>query len=500
MHQIFYISLDPERAIGIEDLIPSYHILYSEGSQLAIPIANSGVNIKNFPKKHDEKINSTAKMLENPELKNYIQKHTHENPDILVFKNDETIENICKINNFHVINPSYKLGKELENKVNFTKFLDDIGVFEQPEYQLFEKFSELEYDNVTKKFGIEFIVQFIIGHTGSGTFFISSREQLDQLKSQYPLRKGKVSKKIDGFTYTANACITSVGVVIGGISEQITGIPDLTSSPGGTVGNDFSQRHLNDLLRTEIVTKTMEFAEILRAKGHKGIFGLDFIIEKNTNKIYLIEANIRQVSSSTFVSYIQRMNQIVPIMLWHALELVGFDFTHNFDSLSDVDEEWINNHITEFRLSNDKIGLNVKYNQPLNASQVLFRNTKPYPVQILDQFPSGIYRIRGRSPEDSSLLENDEKYISVYRLREDGWSTLCLEARGYNIMEAKTYEGFIVNTDPEKSIVETHGEIGRIQVLQSAFNTPEDKYVNGWMMDVINCVYENTRIIKAISK
>lgn len=496
MHQLFYLALDPERALGIEDLFPSYHILYSENSQLAVPIANAGIDIKNFPKPAEFQVNSTSKMLENPEVIRYIKLHSHETPDLLVFKNDELIESLARKNGFNLRNPSFKLGQELENKINFSKFAEEVGAFKQPEYEIFEKLSDLNYSSLSQKYGIEFVIQFIFGHTGSGTFFIHSKDELEELKLKYPLRKGKISRKIKGYSYTINACITKLGVVIGGLTEQITGIPELTSSLGGTVGNDFTQRHLNDFSRSEIISKTMQFGEALRQKGHKGIFGLDFLIEKETNEIYVIEANIRQVASSTYASYLQRINRQVPIMLWHALELLDFDFEKRFDSLDEEAEEWINDEITNFRLSNDKITGNVNLNQPIEASQVFFRNTKDYPVQILDQFPTGIYRMRGRMPDESSLLEDDQKYISVYKLREDGWSTLCLEARGYNILEARERQGFIVSCAPEKTTIDIHGEIGRIQTLQSAFSGKDDMNVNGWMMDVIKCVYENVRTIK----
>lgn len=498
MQQIFYITLDPEKALGIEDLIPSYHILYSEGSQLAIPIGDNGIDIKNFPKQSEAKINSTAKMLEDPNVIKYIKEQAHETPDILVFKNDEQIENVIATNGFHLLNSSSKLNKQLENKIEFAQFVDTAGVFKQPKYLIFEKLSDLNYQELSNTFGIEFVIQFMFGHSGNSTFFIENPDQLESLKKQYPLRKGKVSAKIEGPTYTVNACVTKLGIVIGGISEQITGIPELTSSKGGTVGNDYSQRHLDDNVRKDIVTKTMQFGELLQKAGHRGIFGLDFIIEQNTNELYLIEANIRQVASASYTSYLQRLNKKVPIMLWHVLELLDFDYLSKFDSLSEEDEEWINQGIAEFRDSQDKVSTNISNNPPMHASQVFFRNIHEYPVQILDQFPSGIYRMRGRMPDQSAELENKEKYLAVYRLREDGWSTLCLEQRGYNIIQAKEFEGFIINTVPEKTPVDVLGEIGRIQVLESAFGSKDDKFISGWMIDVVKCVYENTRVIKYV--
>ncbi len=497
MQQLFYITLDPERALGVEDLLPSYHILYSDLNQLTVPIADNGIDIKNIVPSSENKIRSTADILRHPATHTYIQSVAHGQPNILVFKNDENITKLANSYNYTLLNPPYKLNQKFENKIEFSNFLRAYNIL-QPDYEIYDKFGDVDYQTIASRFGREFVVQFMFGHSGNSTFFISDESQLKALQAQYPLRKCKVSRKINGPTYTVNACVTRLGIVIGGISEQITGIPELTSSAGGTVGNDFSQRHLNDSLRSQIIEQSMLFGELLRREGHRGMFGLDFILDVDSQTFYLIEANLRQVASATYVSYLQRIQRIVPIMLWHILELMNFDYSSYLDLLNQDDEEWVNAAISVFRLNNDKFGLNIKNNQPIRASQILFRNIKDYYVQVLEQFPSGIYRMRGRHPEDATLLENDSQYMAVYRLREDGWSTMCLLSRGYNIMQARNLNGFLVLTKPEKAVVEPLGEIGRIQVLEPAFGSVTDKYPSGWIMDVIRCIYENMRFMKFI--
>lgn len=494
------MTLDPEKALGIEDLIPSYHILYSEPSQLSLPIANNGIDIKNFPKQKDVKFSSTGKMLQNPTLLSYVQNNAEGKADILVFKNDEAVSKNASSSNLNLINPDYKLNLKLENKIEFAGFVDTLDFFEQPEYEIFEKLSDVDFASVSQRYGSNFVVQFIFGHSGSTTFFIESEEYLNQLKQTYPERKTKISRNINGFPYTVNACITKAGIVIGGISEQITGVKELTSSKGGTVGNDYSQRHLDENLRREIVERTMKMGEVLKSQGHRGIFGLDFIVEKETGRLLLIEANIRQTASSGYTSYLQRMNKQVPIMLWHVLELLDFDFSQRFDCLDDLEEEWINETIQSFLNSPDKVAWNISMNQPIHASQVFFRNIQNYPVQILEQFPAGIYRIRGRMPSESADLEDGQDYPAIFRMREDGWSTLCLIQRGYNIIEAAAEQGFLILAAPEKGEIQPLGELGRIQFLESAFATKDGNDLSGWLVDVINCIYENMRTMKADSQ
>jgi len=93
-------------------------------------------------------------------------------------------------------------------------------------------------------------------------------------------------------------------------------------------------------------------------------------------------------------------------------------------------------------------------------------------------------------------MENeDENYAIVYKLREDGWSTLCLISRGATILETDE-EGFIIDCPPQSTLVKPDAELGRIQLKESAFSDATSLQLTGWIDDAINAIYENTRIIK----
>lgn len=496
MHQIFYLTIDPERALGIEDLIPSYHIIHPTISQLDEPIKDKGIDIQNFSL---EDTQSTAKLLESEKVQKYIKKNQHGVPDLLVFKNEKKIEELCVSLGYRLLNPSAEVSKKYENKVEFAEFIRNISIFEKPVYEAFEKLSDVQYSEMSEKLHHELVVQFMFGHSGNSTYYIHNEKELEELKSKFPLRKGKIAKKIAGIPYTINACITKLGVVIGGISEQITGIESLTSSLGGTVGNDFTQRHLNDALRRTLIEKTMQFGEELRNQGHRGIFGLDLILDSEKQDFYLIEANVRQTMSCSFVSYLQRREKHVPIMLWHVLELIGQDFDQSFICLDEEIESWINQEIQAFK-NGDQLEYNIAHNQPIEASQVFFRNINEYDIKILEQFPEGIYRIRGRLPNESAQLEDldAEKYPAVFRLREDGWSSLCLVKRGYTILDADEEGGFLITAAAEGNVIPPLGEIGRMQFLGSAFSSETSDDLNGWIRDSIKAIYENMRFSKNV--
>ncbi|MCX8035265.1 MAG: ATP-grasp domain-containing protein [Candidatus Dojkabacteria bacterium] len=494
MKQIFYITSDPERACGVEDLLPGFHIIYSDNSQIAFSIANEGVNIKNFVTPYS---NSTEKLISLSEVKEYIKLFDNRELNVIVFKNSGEIESSSQFYGYNLINVSYKLQKEIENKINIVWLFSDLNEIRFPRNEISERLEDLEYESIKYKLGNEFVIQFMFGHTGNSTFFIDSKEEFDLVKNKYPKRVVKISQRINGPSYTTNAVVTPYGIVVGGISEQITGIAGLTASRGGTVGNDFSCRHLDDKTKEEIINKTMIIGEKLSTLGFIGGFGVDFVIDKDTLEIFVIEVNARQTASMSYASYLQRKNKIVPIMLWHILTLLKHNFDEELILMKQDEQDWINHSIYQFIRSNDKLEYNYLNNPNINASQVIFRNLYNFDLQVIEQFPSGLYRIRGRTPNESALLEGDEEeYPAVFKLNENGWTNLCFVKRSHSILDIHNNEDFLIYFSGEKSVVSPFGEIGRIQMLAPAFENKESTYLKGFVYDVVNCIKENSRLVR----
>ena len=494
---IFYVSLDVEKGLGIEDLLPAYNILYKGRSHLHDMILSNGVNVLGFDLPDDPNI-TTYDLLKNTKVLEYIREFSGDLPsNILVFKSDSFLEAFVREQGFNLLNPFSELVKKLENKINVVKFFEGLGL-SQPGYIICDSFDDTSYIDLSNRLGKSFVIQFTIGHSGNSTFFVDSKEDFDLLKVKYARRKFKASALISGPTYTVNACATRLGTIVSGISEQITGVPELTPSRGGTVGNEMSQRHLNDELRLELINQTIALGDQIYKMGFRGMFGVDAVLDIETKKFFFIEVNPRQIASSSFVSYVQRINGIVPIFLWHVLELLGHDYSSDFFLLNETDHEWINNEIKKFINSTDRIDSLLLSNRPIRASQVFFRNLKDHRVKIVDDFPSGAYRIRGRVPEESSAIERGVGYLSVYPVGEGGWSTLCLEKKSYNLVQIPSNENFLILTKSKGTTIDTLEEIGRIQVLDSLFNDMDTFTPNGWVMDVIDSIYENMTLEKVV--
>jgi hypothetical protein len=228
MHQIFYITPNPEHALGVEELIPSFHILHSDLSQLTIPITNRGVDIKNFPILSDTtKESKVLALLEDEKLQKYIKSLSHDTPNIIVSQNSKQIEELAKKLGFNLLNPKFQITDSLSNPKALSKFIQESEIF--PE---------------------------------------------------------STKSNENRFVYTVVGCITRLGIIVGGISEELRNIPLLSNSKDKSLGNDYSQRHLNDYLRADLISKTTELGNALMKLGHSGIFSIDVEFSPEENILY----------------------------------------------------------------------------------------------------------------------------------------------------------------------------------------------------------------------
>jgi len=56
--------------------------------------------------------------------------------------------------------------------------------------------------------------------------------------------------------------------------------------------------------------------------GYKGIFGLDFVLDEKTNKLYIIECNPRLLGSFPTLNMVQLLNNEPLILAFHILEFL----------------------------------------------------------------------------------------------------------------------------------------------------------------------------------
>ncbi len=220
------------------------------------------------------------------------------NSNILVFKPNPQVEEVCRTRGWRLLNPSSQLAQEVENKVSQTRWLGELSTL-LPDYWT----GELADCRVSRPF----VLQFNISHSGEGTFLIEKESDLAELLQKFPRRLIRASRFVTGTTYNNNNVVTEEGVLIGNISMQRTGEPGLTSNRFATVGNDWDAAQslsAQELAGYKKIAQAV--GEKMKAAGWKGLFGIDCILEYGSGKWYLIEINARQPAGACYESELQR--------------------------------------------------------------------------------------------------------------------------------------------------------------------------------------------------
>jgi len=362
---IFYACNNAERALGLEDLIENYHIINIDCNQAISYIRNSGINIfcleESLNQKNPIKRNSN-KLINHQNTLDYINQNRNEDAYLMVFKIAPNIEKTAEKLNLKLLNTTSSLNRKFELKISQFNELSKVGInFPKTEINNLKNFS---WEEIEKIYGSKIIIQFDRGHTGSGTLIIQSKTELEELKNKYPERTVRLAKYIEGKAYTLNACITKKGIFMGGLNYQLTGLPEATSNPNATVGNDwYYPRLLNKEIINKIKNNTMIIGETMRTNGFLGMFGIDLIVKDN--EVYIIEVNARQPASIPMYTYLQIERGQIPLKLIHIAEFMGVDY--------EIDIEEYN-----------KINL-----EPIEASQIFIRSIKKEKSLLTGKFKVG---------------------------------------------------------------------------------------------------------------
>ncbi len=237
-----------------------------------------------------------------------------------------------KVNPLTYLMNSPTIAHAYENKRYFRDEFADL--IRMPEYEI-RYMNELDraaaYRDLRDQFG-SFVLQDEESSGSKGTYVIHNQDDyVDAVKALKKYSEGRtivVSKFVKGEISSIQVCITQFGIFSGGIQKQLLGSkylcnPKLTGASkwcGGEVGASYP-----DIVQHQAQEIATIVGSELASHGYKGIFGVDLIVTP-TNEVYAIEINARLTGYSHIISDLQVMEDKIPFMLLHVLELGNFRY------------------------------------------------------------------------------------------------------------------------------------------------------------------------------
>lgn len=320
---IFFVTPSPARAIGLEKILPDFHVICSQSSDLLEGLQSSGAKTLCI---QDKSLISAGKILRNPSVVEYIKNNSiGKTANILTFKPSPMIAKVCVDNSFRYLGNDWKLNRDFEDKIFFAETTSDLGVpnANSKVFLLDDNFviEALDFSDNEK-----YVAQFSRGYSGNSSFIINSQEELSQVIKSHLGRKMKLADYIEGEAYTLDVCLGKFGCLSSYPIFQITGFSEFNKNILGTCGNDYAyaKENLSEKALSNITDSLEKIAYKLRERGYLGVVGFDFVV--CGDDAHVIEVNPRLVGSVPVLTKLQLAAEEIPFLLLHVLSFLGFDF------------------------------------------------------------------------------------------------------------------------------------------------------------------------------
>ncbi len=258
------------------------------------------------------------------------QKHLSQFKNFVIFptKNSDKIIALAKKNGWGILMNSDRTQLRYEDKAAFARFIQRSSLRQYAIPSFVRKINERSYASATRRFGTSSLVfQNPATGGGYGTFFIASPAEFAALYKKYPAKRFKIAPYISGRSLSVVGCITKFGVIAGPLREQIIGNELLTGYPAAWVGNNWDPKHFNQKIRATADRIAQKIGTVLKKEGLVGIFGVDLLLDRMTNKLHILEVNPRFLGSTAYETSRDQQSKKLPFIALHLLELLGISYT-----------------------------------------------------------------------------------------------------------------------------------------------------------------------------
>lgn len=378
---IFYVTNEVGRGIGLEKLLPNYHIICLDDHPLVDILQNSGVNVFCLERALGQKnllFRSSSVILSHPLVLAYIkEKSKGFRPNILFFKPQKKMEILADQYGFNLLGNPVSLNQRFEEKISFFEFCQKEKIKVPPGETL--RIGEAGFIDLAKKYGEKLVVQFGRGWAGNSTFFVQNENDWQKLQKDFGELRVKVTAFIDGITVLNNAVIFQGETLVSSPALQIKANPLLTAMEGGTGGREWPVA-LTEGQQREIKEITKKVGKTMAEAGHQGFFGLDFLLKK-TGEVFLSENNSRLTASVPFFTKLELKANVFPLLGFHLLSFL----------------KQVMGEVEDYQAA------------AVAGSEIVMRNTAKTKIKVNGLVKTGLYQENWQMKKETYFLETNSK-------------------------------------------------------------------------------------------
>ena len=227
------------------------------------------------------------------------------------------------------------------------------------------------YEQLYQQWKGSVVIQAADYEISGGTFFVHNEEDLKNVQDKFlndprfvRVNTVKATRFVKGNALSMLGCVTSKGILTGSLQLQLIDVPEsLHGHPatGCFFGHDWGFKNWSDKTEKEAQVAVEKIGNWLANQGYKGIFGIDFMHETETDQIYPLECNPRFTGAIPVFSFLNIMAGAPPIDFFTLAEFLKIGVDFDFDS---VNAAWKNNipaaHIALTPLGLETMNIDIK--------------------------------------------------------------------------------------------------------------------------------------------
>jgi biotin carboxylase len=334
---IYFVSPTPFNLLGIDRWVRNFHyVSYFDSFEGSHP--NVFVPKEREPREFKSIEDICNYLLSHQEVLDWTGAHGPNGKATFVMFDEET-EALSAAAGLEVAHPPANLRHRIDSKIVTTQLGNDAGVPSVPNVLG----RAATYDDLTalaKQAGLgkDLVVQMPYGDSGKTTFFIKTQADWEKYAAKDPLHDNelKVMRRINHRAVAVEAVLTRQGTLVGPLMNDITGHPELTPYRGGWAGNDYPAT-LTPVQKQRAREMTARLGQRLAQEDYRGFFEVDYLVDLDTDELYLGELNPRISGISSMTNVTAGAYADMPLFLFHLLEYLDIDYEVDID---EINERW----------------------------------------------------------------------------------------------------------------------------------------------------------------
>ncbi len=355
LQAIIAVGITPYPRIIPSTFLDKQHFqIYAVHDSTDIEVLKNYANLacmEQIDPKVGQKVRSTEYLMKNYVFHSFLK--SQRNPyTLLLHTSTPPIVSYLNEQNIPWIGNDPKSFEPLLHKKGFKELLVNLRVDYLPDLVMTkQEFYSKPFDEMQKKWKKSFVSQPGDYEVSGSTYFIHNLEDLDAARKFYTsdrferVEKIKISPFITGDAVSMLGCVTDAGILTTPLQLQLIDVPEaLHGQPptGAFFGHDWGYKSWSDQAAKDAQNIVEQVGRWLGKRKYRGIFGIDFIHDKETDKVYPLECNPRFTGAIPVYSQLNLLAGVPPIDFFSIVSYLRIPIKFDFNAVNELWKKQIN--------------------------------------------------------------------------------------------------------------------------------------------------------------